>query len=78
MDPIPWIAIFPPVAPLQRELYLPRSGTVSPDDEKSLSLKTASIEAFKTFKGFIDKRYVLISFVDQSLTHSQNQLFKFF
>jgi hypothetical protein len=44
---------------LQEEAYLPRSqqsGTLSPDEERSLSLYTACFEATETVKGFIHKR----------------------
>jgi hypothetical protein len=53
MEPIgalPWITIFHPVAPLQEEAYLPLSGTISPnfDKLKSMSLRMACVEAYKT------------------------------
>ena len=62
MEPISWITIVPPFAPLQEEAYLPQSGTVSLDDKKSLSLHTASVEAYETVKGFFDEQQVLVSF----------------
>lgn len=55
MEPIPWIVIFPPVAPLQKEAYLPRT---TPEDENALSLQTAYLEAYRTVTEFL-KRHVI-------------------
>jgi len=64
MEPIgalPWITIFHPVAPLQEEAYLPLSGTVSPNDKKSLSLRKACIDAYKTILDSVEQ-HVLVFF----------------
>ena len=74
MEPIPWIVIFPPLAPLQEEAYLPRT---TPEDENALSLQTAYEEAYRTVTQFL-KRHVLFifcgptasSFSDPALTRS--------
>ena len=63
MAPIPWIIIFQPVAPLQKEAYLAQSAAVPSDKKilKSLSLQTACLEAYQTVEEFVE-RYILIHF----------------
>ena len=52
---LPWITIFHPVAPLEEEAYLPLSGSVSPDNKKSLSLRKACFDAYKTTLEFVEQ-----------------------
>jgi hypothetical protein len=57
---LPWITIFHPAAPLQEEAYLPLSGTISPNfDKKSMSLRTACFEAYKTILESVEQ-HVLV------------------
>lgn len=62
---LPWITVFHPVAPLQEEAYLPLSGTVSPDDKKSLSLRKACADAYKSILESVEQ-HVLVFFYRQN------------